>query len=597
MAPPVLSLRGIDLSFGGQPLLSDAEMFVSAGDRLALVGRNGSGKSTLLRMAAGLLEPGRGERFVQPGTTIRYLPQEPDLEGHETLLDYVTDGLGPGDDPHQAAYLLEQLGLEPAREPVNLSGGETRRAAIARALAPDPDILLLDEPTNHLDLPAIHWLEENLARRPCALVLISHDRRFLETLSKATLWIDRGDLRRLEKGFAFFEEWRDETLEQEALDHHKLERKIHRENRWIIHGVTARRKRNQGRLRWLEDLRRQHRDHIKPTGNVRMEAEQAAPTGKLVMEAKGISKSYGDRPMARDFSMRLQRGERLGLMGPNGTGKTTLLRLLTGQLEPDAGTVRLGPTVEMVTLDQTRESLDPGQTLTQALTGGSGDMVTVNGKPKHVIGYMKDFLFTPNQAGTPITELSGGERGRLMLARALARPSNLLVLDEPGNDLDLETLDLLQEMLGDYEGTVLLVSHDRDFLDRVATSVLSNEGPAKWVRYAGGYSDMMAQKGEVEEAGKPAAKPAKEKSKRSKPTSQKLSFNQKHALETLPGRMEAQEEKLKTIRSALEDKDLFAKDPDGFQKKAQELEAAQAELAQMEEDWLAAEMMREELEG
>lgn len=495
MAPPLIQLKDIALTFGGTPLLTGAELSVSTGERVCLIGRNGSGKSTLLKIVAGLVEADRGSRFVQPGATIRYLPQEPDFTGCATTLAYVEAGLNPGDDHYQAQYLLDQLGLTGSEDPTNLSGGEARRAALARVLAPSPDVLLLDEPTNHLDLTTIEWLEGELASRRSALVMISHDRRFLTNLSRATVWLDRGQTRRIERGFDAFEAWRDEVLAEEERDQHKLDRKIVAEEHWLRYGVSGRRKRNVKRLGNLHALRDQRRDYRGVAGKANLAAAEADSSGKLVIEAKRIAKSFGERKIVDDFSIRVTRGDRLGIVGPNGAGKTTLINILTGADAPDSGSVRLGANLEMATLDQHRESLDPKTTLSDALTGGRGDSIMVNGKPKHVVGYMKDFLFSQEQIRTPLEVLSGGERGRLMLARALAKPSNLLVLDEPTNDLDLETLDVLEEMLGDYDGTVILISHDRDFLDRVVTSVIAPEGNGRWVEYAGGYSDMLAQRG------------------------------------------------------------------------------------------------------
>ncbi|OHC76024.1 MAG: elongation factor 3 [Rhodospirillales bacterium RIFCSPLOWO2_12_FULL_58_28] len=598
MAPPILILRDIHLTFGGAPVLEGAELFVSRGERLCLVGRNGSGKSTLLKIAAGLIEADEGERFVQSGVTIRYLPQEPDISGYATTLAYVEAGLGPGDDSYRAQHLLEQLGLTGEEQPSHLSGGEARRCALARALAPEPDILLLDEPTNHLDLPAIEWLENELAGLRSALVLISHDRRFLENLSRATVWLDRGQARRLDRGFSEFEAWRDETLEQEDVDRHKLVRKIAMENHWLIHGVTARRKRNQGRMRSLQALRQERRDQRRKTGVVKMTPTEGEVSGKLAAEAKNVSKSYGGAAIVKDFSARILRGDRVGFVGPNGAGKTTLLNLLTGLIGPDEGTIRLGTNLQMVSLDQRRESLNPQWTLTEALTGGGSDTLTIAGKPKHVIGYMKDFLFTSEQARTPIEALSGGERGRLMLARALAMPSNLLVLDEPTNDLDLETLDLLQEMLADYPGTVLLVSHDRDFLDRVVTSVIASEGDGHWIEYAGGYSDMAAQRGHDRKEETTAAKAAKpKKADRSAKPRRTLSFKDRHALQTLPGDMTLMEAEIADLRETLADPGLFSRDPATFATAAAKLEATEADLATAEEKWLALELIREEMEG
>src|SRR5271166_291665 len=495
MAPPLIQLKDIRLTFGGTPLLSGVELAVSPMERVCLICRNGSGKSTLLKIMAGLVEPDAGTRFVQPGATVRYLPQEPDFGDHKTTLAYVEAGLGPGDDHYAARYLLAQLGLTGKEHPSGLSGGEARRAALARVLAPSPDILLLDEPTNHLDLPGIKWLERGLAAMRAGIVVVSHDRRLLERLSRTTVWLDRGITRTLDQGFAAFEPWRDAVLEQEAIDRHKLGRKIAMEEDWLRYGVTARRKRNQKRLADLHALRKRRKEQRAAPGKVRLEAAGADLSGRLVIVADAVTKSFGDRTIVKDVSTRILRGDRVGIVGANGAGKTTLLNLLTGALPPDAGEVRLGTNLAQVTLDQRRDTLDPAQTLREALTGGQGDTVTVGGQTRHVASYMKDFLFGPEQANTPVGVLSGGERGRLTLARAFARPSNLLVLDEPTNDLDLETLDLLQERLADYSGTVLLVSHDRDFLDRVVTSTIAANGDGRWTEYAGGYSDMLAQRG------------------------------------------------------------------------------------------------------
>ena len=541
MAPPLLQLRDIGLTFGGPPLLEGAELSVSAGERICLVGRNGSGKSTLLRIAAGRVEQSSGTRFLQPGATLQYLAQEPDFRGFDTTLAYVAAGLPPGADLHAPGRLLEDLGLTGEEDPARLSGGEARRAALVRVLVSAPDLLLLDEPTNHLDLPAIEWLEAQLGRTRSALVLVSHDRRFLENLSRTTVWLDRGQTRRLDQGFSAFEAWRDEVLEQEERDHHKLDRKIANEEHWLRYGVSGRRKRNVKRLADLGSLRTDYREHRKAQGDVKLTVTEGTVSGKLVIEAKNVSKAWADVPVVTDFSTRIARGDRIGLVGPNGAGKTTLINLLTGALAPDNGSVRLGANLEIAGMDQKRASLDPAWTLREALTGGRGDTVFVGGQAKHVVSYMKDFLFTPQQANTAIERLSGGERGRLQLARALAQPSNLLVLDEPTNDLDLETLDLLQEMISDYPGTVILVSHDRDFLDRTVTSVVVSEGEGLWVEYAGGYADMLAQRGKGVEAktlqkdGTPRERgPSGNVRPRSKP---KMSFNDQHALKTLPDKI------------------------------------------------------------
>ena len=607
MTPPLLFLRDIHLTFGGTPLLEGADLSLSNGDRLCLVGRNGSGKSTLLKIAAGLVDADQGERFVQPGATVRYLAQEPDLSGHATTRAYVEAGLGPGDDPHRANTLLAQLGLCGDEEPSRLSGGEARRCALVRAMAPEPDILLLDEPTNHLDLPAIEWLETALDGIASALVLISHDRCFLETLSRATIWLDGGITRRLDRGFAHFEDWRDDLLEQAELERHKLNRKIVREINWLHYGgVTARRRRNQGRLRALNTLRRQRGEQRRNPGLVKMTVTDGDISGKRVVEAKHISKSYGELSVVQDLSLRVQRGDRLGVVGPNGAGKTTLINLLTGAQSPDGGSIRLGANLQRVTLDQRRESLESDLTLSEALTGGSGDTVFVAGKPKHLIAYMKDFLFAPEQAGTPIGALSGGERGRLMVARALAQPSNLLVLDEPTNDLDLETLDLFHEMLDGYPGTVLLVSHDRDFLDRVVTSVIAFEGAGRWVEYAGGYSDMLAQRRGAAEAvsNTPAKSRNRKRDNRPVPATgvsqahqkRKMSFKDVHAHKTLPETIETLQAAVTRLQAMLADPGFYARDPDGFATAAARLETAGADLAAAEDQWLHLELLREELE-
>jgi ATP-binding cassette subfamily F protein uup len=601
MAPPLVQLNDIRLSFGGTPLLEGAELLVSPGDRLCLVGRNGSGKSTLMKIAAGLIEPDAGERFVQPGATVRYLPQEPDMAGHDTVLAYVEAGLAPGDDLHIAARLLDQLSVDPIAAPATLSGGEARRAALARTLAPKPDVLLLDEPTNHLDLPAIEWLESWLGGYRGALVLISHDRRFMENLSRATVWIDRGKTRRIEIGFSGFEEWRDEQLAQEEREQQKLDRKIAREEDWLRYGVTARRKRNTRRLAELEGLRQARRDYRGAQGQATFSAAEAEKSGNLVIEAKNVSKIYDDAPIVRDLSLKLRRGDRLGIIGPNGTGKTTLVKLLTGELAPDSGTIRQGANLAMATLEQDRAQLDPNASLKEAITRGGSDMVDAGGQTKHVAAYMKDFLFSPEQMGTPLRALSGGERARLMIARAMATPSNLLVLDEPTNDLDLDTLDVLQDMLGSYEGTVLLISHDRDFLDRIVGSVLAPEGGGVWREYAGGYSDMLAQRGA--ELGNDKPKSGKQKSQtKAKPRRDgnnrgRLSFKQKHALETLPGEIERLRAEARKLEHQLADPDFYSRDPNSFERATTHLAEIQQALSDAEDRWLELEMLREELEN
>lgn len=598
MAAPLLTLQNVFLTFGGTPLLEGAELLIHEGERIALVGRNGSGKSTLLKIAAGLVEADKGEPIMQSGTTTRYLPQEPDLSGYATTLEYVEAGLTEGDENYRALYLLNELGLDGTENPANLSGGEARRAALARAIAPEPDILFLDEPTNHLDLPTIEWLERELLSMRSAFVLISHDRAFLERLTGATVWIDRGVTRRINEGFASFEAWRDKVLEEEETERHKLDRKIVREEHWLRYGVTARRKRNVRRLDGLHALRDKRRNLRQRTGSVDMQAAEAETSGKRVIEANDLIKAYDGRTVVSDFSVRINRGDRIGVVGPNGAGKTTLVKLLTGLMEPDSGSIKLGSNLEMLTLDQKREQLDDRQSLKDVLTGGLGDMLLVGDQQRHVFSYMKDFLFTPEQAGTAVGKLSGGERARAMLARALAKPSNLLVLDEPTNDLDLDTLDLLQELIADYPGTVILVSHDRDFLDRTVTSTLTSDGDGHWQDYPGGYSDMLTQRG------KRPGKQSETKSKSRKanklagvPTSKpKLSFKQQHALKTLPGEIEELGVKISAFEALMADPDLFRKEPDRFTKIAKDLEVAQGKLSKKEEQWLELEMLREEIE-
>jgi len=606
LAPPILKLDDIFLSFGGTPLLAGAGLQVEPGDRICLVGRNGSGKSTLMKIAAGMVEPQSGEVFRHPASTIRYLEQAPDFADYATVQAYAESGLGPGNDPYRVTYLLEHLGLTGQEDPKTLSGGESRRAALARVMAPEPDILMLDEPTNHLDLPTIEWLEDELRKTRNALVLISHDRRFLERVSTATVWLDRGVSRRLDKGFAHFEVWRDEVLEAEELEQHKLGKAIEREEHWLRYGVTARRKRNMRRLGELQSMRAIYRGHKGPQGIVQAQVTEGRESGKLVIEAENITKAY-DRQIVAPFSIRVHRGDRIGLVGPNGAGKTTLLKMLTGQLAPDSGTVKLGTNLEIATLDQKRESLNPEETLSHYLTDGRGETLLVNGEQRHVAGYMKDFLFQPEQIRTPIKSLSGGERARLMLARIMAKPSNLLILDEPTNDLDIETLDLLQEIVAGYNGTVILVSHDRDFLDRTVNSTIAPANPeapdGRWIEYAGGYTDMLAQRtGAIEEKRKTerterqkteAAAPVAEASK----AKGKLSYKQKFALENLPKEIAKAEEEIAVREKKMADPNLFSKDPAAFHKLAAEMESLRERLTKMEEEWLELEMLREELES
>ena len=599
--PPLLRLDDIRLTFGGTPLLAGAALSATAGDKIALVGRNGSGKSTLLKIAAGLVEPQDGEVFRQPSATVRYLAQAPDMEGFATVRAYVEAGLGPADDPHRVTYLLDHLGLTGEEAPDQLSGGEARRAALAKVMAPEPDILLLDEPTNHLDLGVIEWLEDELVRSSSAIILISHDRRFLERVTRATVWLDRGETKRLDRGFAHFEEWRDTILDEEEREQHKLGRQIVREEHWLRYGVTARRKRNMRRLGELHSMRQRFRSHRGAEGLAKMAASDAAESGRLVIEAKAIAKSFDGRPIVRDFSTRISRGDRIGLVGPNGAGKTTLLKMLIGELAPDSGIVRLGANLEIATLDQKREAVTDDETLAHYLTDGRGETLVINGEERHVVSWMKDFLFKPESARTPVRELSGGERARLVLARLLARPANLLVLDEPTNDLDMETLELLQELVAGFAGTVLLVSHDRDFLDRTVTSTIAPDGDGRWIEYAGGYSDMLAQRGTVRlDDRKTRARTASEVARpveASRAPSKKLSYKQKFALESLPKKIEAVGAAISRLENDIADPAFYERDPKGFQNTIAALDRERAALTAMEEEWLELEMLREEVEG
>lgn len=599
MAPPLLTLKDMALTFGSTPLIERADLTVHARDRICLVGRNGSGKSTLLKIAAGLVEADSGDRFVKPGTSWRYLPQDPDLSSYANVEAYVRDGLVGADDGYRIPYLLDALGLKGDEDPSYMSGGEKRRAALVRTLAPEPDILMLDEPTNHLDLPAIEWLEGELGNIRAALLLISHDRRFLESLSRKTLWMDRGETRELNKGFGHFEDWRDEVLEQEELDRHKLARQIHREQHWVVHGVSGRRKRNVRRLKELGSLRKDLKSAKKVIGQADITVTQGRSSGKRVARLTEVSKAFDGRTVIDTVSMHIHRGERIGIVGPNGSGKSTLLKLIMGEIEADSGTVELGLNLEPLVIDQNRSTLNPDWTLADALTDGGGDSVIVNDQPRNVIGYMKDFLFLPEQKRTPIHALSGGERGRLQLARGLRLPSNLLVLDEPTNDLDLETLDLLQEIVADYAGTVILVSHDRDFLDRTVTRTLAYEGDGKWQIYAGGYSDLIAQRGSGVKARHDKPSDTGKSTKKSKAdavansSSAKLSYKHKFRLEKLPEEMAAIEVEIERLNTAMADPELYAKDPERFQKTSDDLVAAQNKLASLEDEWLELEMMRE----
>ncbi|NHQ73045.1 ABC-F family ATP-binding cassette domain-containing protein [Roseovarius gahaiensis] len=599
---PLLQLSDISLTFGGNPIFDKVSLVVQPGDRVALVGRNGSGKSTLMKVMAGLVEADSGHRTVPPGASVGYMDQHPDMSGFSTLGEFAASGLDAGE-TYRVEMAAEGLKFKPDTPVATASGGERRRAALAKLMAEAPELMLLDEPTNHLDIEAIAWLEAELKNTRTGFVLISHDRAFLRELTRATLWIDRGVIRRQEKGFADFEAWRDKVWEDEDQARHKLNRKIKAEARWAVEGISARRKRNQGRVRNLQDLRAERASQIKRQGAAAMDLAAAPKSGKRVIEATEISKSYEGNCILRDFSIRIQRGERVAFVGPNGVGKTTLLKLLMKEIEPDQGTVQHGTNLLPAVFDQSRAQLDPEMTLWDSLTGdkdmrvsGQADQVMVRGQPKHVVGYLKEFLFDERQVRAPVKSLSGGEKARLLLAKLMARESNLLVLDEPTNDLDIETLDLLQELLDDFDGTVLLVSHDRDFLDRVATTTIAMEGDGRATVYAGGWSDYRAQRGtdnpDTISKSTTSASPSAEAVSGEKPKQTKasgLSFTEKHRLEALPQDMQRLEAEIAKLEQLLADPDLFTREPVKFKKATEALTARQTALQEAEDEWLRLE--------
>ncbi|MFK7764915.1 MAG: ABC-F family ATP-binding cassette domain-containing protein [Roseobacter sp.] len=593
---PLLQLSDVSLTFGGDPVFEDLSLVVQPGDRVALVGRNGSGKSTLMKVMAAIVDVDRGGVVRGPGVSLGYMEQDPDLTGFTTLGDFAAQGLDPSE-MYKVERAGEGLKFDPNRPVETASGGERRRAALARLMADAPDLMLLDEPTNHLDIEAIGWLEEELRQSRKGYVLISHDRAFLRALTRATLWIDRGGVRRQEKGFEAFEAWRDVVWEEEDTQRHKLNRKIKAEARWAVEGISARRKRNQGRVRALNALRAERSDQIKRQGTAAMAIDAGPKSGRKVIEAKGISKTYGDKTILKPFSLTVQRSDRIAFVGPNGVGKTTLLNMLIGREQPDQGDVTLGTNVELALFDQARAQLDGDMSLWDSLTGdpdmrvsGKADQIMVRGQPKHVVGYLKEFLFEEAQARAPVRALSGGEKARLLLAKIMARPSNLLVLDEPTNDLDVETLDLLQELLGTYDGTVLLVSHDRDFLDRVAATTIAMEGDGHATVYAGGWSDYISQRGTVPDTPEVARNKPSEAAPRVK-SKQKtgLSFTEKHRLEALPDEIARLEAEIAKLTELLADPALFTANPVKFQKATEALVARQDKLGAAEEEWLTLE--------
>ncbi|WP_108816018.1 ABC-F family ATP-binding cassette domain-containing protein [Loktanella sp. Alg231-35] len=594
---PLLQLSDIALTFGGDPVFEDLSLVIQPGDRVALVGRNGSGKSTLMKVMAGLVQADSGTRVATPGVQVGYMEQDPSMAGYATLGDYAASGLDP-EEAYKVEMVAEGLKFDPSGDVNTASGGERRRAALAKLMAEAPELMLLDEPTNHLDIEAIAWLEAELKQTRAAFVLISHDRAFLRALTRATLWIDRGQVRRAEQGFERFEEWRDKIWDEEDQQRHKLNRKIKAEARWAVEGISARRKRNQGRVRALQELRAQRAAQITRQGTAAMAFDGGSTSGKKVMEAFGLSKSFDGKSIVKNFDLTVQRGDRIAFVGPNGVGKTTLINMLLGQVVPDAGSVKLGTNLDIAVFDQTRAALNLDMSLWENLANdpelgvsGKSDQVMVRGTPKHVVGYLKDFLFDEAQARAPVRALSGGEKARLLLARLMARESNLLVLDEPTNDLDIETLDLLQDILGDYDGTVLLVSHDRDFLDRVATTTIAMEGNGQAVVYAGGWTDYRTQRGgdfvEAKTASKPLAKKAKQEARKAATTG--LSFTEKHRLEELPGVIDKITAEIGKLEQLLADPALFTENPVKFQKASDALVARQNTLSDAEDEWLMLE--------
>jgi ABC transport system ATP-binding/permease protein len=599
MAAPILSYEDLGLIQGEGWLFRNLDLYVGERDRLALIGRNGAGKTTLLKCLAGLIDTDEGKRTIVPGTHVVLLEQDPPMGSHSTLEEWVLHAPG-APEAHEAAAIADQLGIDLSTAVATASGGERRRAALARVLAQNPDVLLLDEPTNHLDLGAIEWLEEWLKRFTGAFIVISHDRTFLTRLTRSCLWLDRGDLRRAEIGFGGFEAWTERVYEEEARAAEKLDAKLKIEAHWLQRGVTARRRRNQGRLAKLHEMRAQRAAMLGPAGSAKLSLVKDDVRSKTVIDAENVSKSYGERPIIRDFSLRVQRGDRIGVVGPNGAGKTTLLKLLTGELQPDAGAVNLAKTLSGIVIDQQRKLMEPQRRVKDVLANG-GDWIDVRGSKKHIKGYLKEFLFNPGVADAPIGSLSGGERSRLLLAREFARHANLLVLDEPTNDLDLETLDLLQEVIADYDGTVLIVSHDRDFLDRTVTITLGLDGSGKVDIVAGGYEDWVRKRYEIARAPMKAGAQTRTAPKEEKtgalpsPANKKLSYKDKRDYDRLPGEIERLQSEVAKDEEALSDPDLYAGNPARFAELTERIARNRAEIEAAEWRWLEVAEMAEGL--
>jgi len=594
--PPIYTLKGISLAFGDNQLFNDVELYINRGDKISLVGRNGSGKSTLLKVIAGVIEPDGGEIFMQPGIKVAYMPQEPDFSKYATLRDVIRAGVASYNESleYKVDIWIDALKIEAEQKVSKASGGELRKAALAQALVGEPDILLLDEPTNHLDIAAIETLEKIIADFSGAVMLISHDRMFLCNTSKTTFWLDRGKMHRSNKGFGFFEEWQEQIINQEIIEQQNLNKKIAEETEWLHKGVTARRRRNMGRLRRLQQLRAERKEQIKQVGSVNLKVEEADFRSKLVIEAKHIEKTFGDRPIIKDFSTRIIKGNKIGIVGPNGAGKTTLIKMLTKRLDPDSGFVRIGKNLEEAYFDQNRLTLDPKKTLWQTLCD-KGDHIMVQGHFRHVVAYLKDFLFKPSQAHCPVAALSGGEKNRLMLAKILAQPSNFLVLDEPTNDLDMDTLDLLQEVLDEYGGTILVVSHDRDFLDRVVSSVIYLKGDGSVYEHAGSYSELLEKKATNITKATTKQNSIKKEDVKPKEKAKKLSYNQQRLLDVLPVEVEQLEQQICAVSEELSDTNLYTDSPDRFDELSKLLPQLQELKEQKENQWLELQMLAETL--
>ncbi|MDF7777611.1 ATP-binding cassette domain-containing protein [Sphingomonas sp. AOB5] len=592
MAAPVLSYEGLGLVQGSGWLFRGLDLYIGARDRLALIGRNGAGKSTLLRLIAGGIDSDEGRRTIVPGTHVVMLEQDPQVAGFATLLDFVLAG-DDAPERHEAEAIADQLGIDLSREAATASGGERRRAAIARALAQAPDVLLMDEPTNHLDIAAIDWLENWLSRYNGAFVAISHDRAFLTRLTKQTLWLDRGAIRRAEIGFGGFEAWTDQVYAEEERNAQRLDAKLKIEEHWLLRGVTGRRRRNEGRKAKLMEMRALRASMQGPQGAAKLAIGSDDNQTKVVIDVKNVTKRFGDRTIIKDLTLRVTRGDRIGVVGANGAGKTTLLKLLTGQLAPDEGSIRLAKTLDEVVIDQQRSLMDPAKTVRDVLTQG-GEWIDVLGVKKHVHGYLKEFLFEPTLVDAKVGTLSGGERSRLLLAREFARPSNLLVLDEPTNDLDLETLDLLQEVIADYEGTVLIVSHDRDFLDRTVTVTLGLDGSGTVDVVVGGYADWVAKRKQRTEPAK-KAEPAKAAAPETPKKQTKLSYKDQRDYDLLPKRVEELEAAILRDEAALADGDLYTRDRTKFDTLMKAVAAARDEKDAAEMRWLELAEMVEAL--